>query len=74
MDIYEMAQNVNNQEEFLLFLKTLLKELEENPTEWENTNLKTFLTGIEGYCYDRKYEKLSWNVLSEILLAARVYE
>ncbi len=74
MDIYEIAQNVDSQDKFLSFLKQLLNNLKENPSEWENDNLKAFLTGIEGYCSDKQHENLDWNDLAEILLAARVYE
>lgn len=74
MDIYNMASKVKNQSDFVAFIKALLKNLQENPTEWENIDLKNFLTGIEGYCFDKQEEELKWNTFAEILLAARVYE
>jgi predicted transcriptional regulator len=74
MDIYEIADKISNQEEFHSFMKALIKDLENNPTEWENNNLKSFLNGIEGYCFDKQYVELKWSTIAEILLAAKVYE
>jgi hypothetical protein len=74
MDIYEQAEKVNNQAEFVEFLKAFKKNCKENRAEWENNDLMSFLSGLEGYSIDKPQEELSWKVFAEILVAARVYE
>ena len=74
MNIYEQAEKISSQQEFVEFLKALKKDFKENTTEWENDDLISFLNGLEGYNIDKPQEELSWKVFAEILLAARVYE
>ncbi|MEC3881429.1 DUF7660 family protein [Parapedobacter sp. 10938] len=70
MNIFEQAQKV----EFVEFLKLFKRNLEETPEEWGNNDLASFIKGVTGYSLDSVQEELSWRMLSEILLAARVYE
>ena len=74
MNIYDMVDKIRNQDDFVLFLKKLSQNLIEKPDDWENNDLKNYLSGLEGYCFDKKREKLTWGSFAEILLAARVYE
>lgn len=74
MNIYEQAQKVSSKHEFVEFLKLFKRNLEETPEEWENDDLASFIEGVTGYTLDSVQEELSWRMLSEILLAARVYE
>jgi len=74
MDIYDQAKKVSSQQEFIEFLKSLRRDFSENPNDWENNDLISFLEGIEGYILDIPQEKPSWEVFAKILLAAKVYE
>jgi hypothetical protein len=74
MDIYEQVKKIKTQEEFASFLNYLVKNLKEQPIEWENDNLASFIDGMAGYCIDQKQEAINWQVFAEILLAGKVYE
>lgn len=73
-DISTTALHVKTQQDFINFVKELSNDFTHEPATWENTTVSDFLSGIEGYCLDKTFEKLSWNHLAEILLAATVYE
>lgn len=69
-----MKLKVKNQQDFIRFVKELRNNfIDENET-WDNTNIVDFLGGMEGYCTDKDFEKLSWKSFAEILLASTVYE
>lgn len=74
MDIYKQAEEINNQKDFVKFLNSLQKDLQENLSEWENDSLAKFLDALKGYCSDKDQKKTSWKTFAELLLAARVYE
>jgi len=74
MNIYDKMLQIENQDQFVEFLVLLLKDLKENTTEWENSDLESFIKGMIGYCSDKKFESLEWKKIGEIFLASRVYE
>lgn len=74
MDIYEQSEKIKSQKDFILFLEALKKDFQNNKEEWENGKLEQFLEGLYGYCMDKEQEELSWKVVAELLLAAKVYE
>ncbi|MGN5955886.1 DUF7660 family protein [Sphingobacterium lactis] len=65
---------MSSKQDFLKFISLLRENLEDNSNEWENNDLESFLTGLEGYCIDYDGDDPSWRVFAELLLAARVYE
>ena len=74
MDIYEELKMISSQQDFIDFIKFLQKDFKNNPDDWENDDILNFLSGMEGYTFDKKIEHPSWKDFAEILLAARVYE
>jgi len=74
MDINDLAEKVVNQSDFVNFLKELISDFDINRSEWDNTDLRSFIRGLEGYSYDKQQVELSWRVVAEMLLAATVYE
>jgi hypothetical protein len=74
MDIYDKVEEINNQADFVIFLKSLKKDLKENKEDWENDSLERFLEGLYGYCMDKEEECPTWKVFAELLLGAKVYE
>ena len=84
MRLDERATKVHSRSEFIGFLKAFRKDLEENSEKWENANLNSFLEAmaswiedIEGFYLNQNRsvpDQPSWNMLTEIFLAARVYE
>lgn len=77
--------NVNSRESFGRFLLLLHQDLLENPGEWENKTLLSFLEAanaytedIQGY-YDNTgqqidADKASWKTFADILRGASIYE
>lgn len=74
MGLYEIANQIETQQDFNVFLKALKRDLKSNSQEWENDTLESFIEGLDGYCNDKPQEELSWRIFAELLLAAKVYE
>jgi len=76
---------ITDRQSFVEFLKLLRKDFLENPGEWENKTIDTFLDamseyveGIQAY-YDNTKQNVnadiaSWKVFSDIFQGARIYE
>lgn len=66
---------VKNRDDFIKFLLLFKESLETKPSFWENRSLEAFIEGLYGYILDSKeIEEVNWHILSELLMAARVYE
>ncbi|PIJ46470.1 hypothetical protein [Tatumella sp. OPLPL6] len=75
---------VKNKEEIIRLISGLVKDIKDNPDEWENKNLITYLEAIASWIEDMDgyYENTNkplpkdtdWSVFADILMAARVYE
>jgi len=75
---------VKTKEELVKLISGLAKNIKENPDEWENKDLSTYLEAIASWIEDMDgyYENTNqpfpkdtnWSVFADILMAARVYE
>jgi hypothetical protein len=84
MNLNEQVDAINSREEFVSFVRALLRDFKQDPGSWENDRLESFLNAIAGWVedVDGYYSNLgepvpdqpSWKVLGQILLAAKVYE
>lgn len=84
VDLYTIAKNAKSKDDFVTFLNALLQNLNNNPQEWENTNLSNYLEAMqswtedmEGYYINQNLplpENVHWKVFADILMAARIYE
>ncbi|MGQ1945208.1 DUF7660 family protein [Ornithobacterium rhinotracheale] len=72
-NIYEFAKKVNSKQDFIQFLNFLINDYE-NKNDWENDTIDLFLDGMMGYIQDSLTDEISWKNLTEIFLAAKVYE
>ena len=81
----ELAPLVQTKNDFHEFLVALSQDFAANATEWENSDLPSFLEAlasysqdIQGYYTNTKQpvnaEVPSWRVFAEMLCGARVYE
>lgn len=80
-----MDRKISNRQEFIEFLESFRKDLNENPDNWENIKLDDFLEAmirytadIQGY-YDNTNQNINadipdWRVFADILQGARIYE
>ena len=75
---------VNSKDGLVKFIAALAKDFKDNPDEWENKNISSYLEAIvswiedmDGY-YKNTNQPLpkdtNWKVFADILMAARVYE
>jgi hypothetical protein len=84
MSIFEKAEGVTTHQKFVEFADALLIDLIENRDEWENVTLEHFLESVAAWakCMDVVYknagstlEKQSpWQLVTDVLLAGRIYE
>lgn len=80
----QKSQNVASKTDFVTFMSFLIDDFKNNSSSWENKNLDSYLEAIKSWVEDMDgfYEnsdipvpnEIDWNVFSDILMAARVYE
>ena len=83
-DIIDEAEAVSSRLELAAFLDRLAYSLENDPEDWDNDTLATFIRGwagwvkgMDGYFLNRGEEVPtvpSWSLIAHMTLAARVYE
>lgn len=81
MELYDLAEQAKSKEDFIVFLKALLRDYETNKSKWENPNLEMYLEGMWGFLEDSTDKSLhkvdftpSWKLFAEIMLTASIYE
>lgn len=88
--IHEFVEKIETKLDFERFMVWLLEDFAKNKQQWDDgdgvpKDLERYLDGfygfvlsIDGYYYNRgetvDVSQLSWRILADILLAARVYE
>jgi len=75
---------VSSRDGLVKFIVALAKDLKDNPDEWENKDLSSYLEAIASWIEDMDgyYENTNhplpnntnWKVFADILMAAKVYE
>jgi hypothetical protein len=84
MTLNDQARAIQSRGDFVCFVRALLQDLDRDPGQWENLDLRSYLDALaawvedmDGY-YQNKGEPVpeqpSWKVLGNILLAAKFYE
>ncbi len=84
MTLQEHATNVQSRDDFVRFVREMLRELDSAKQQWENTTLERFLEALAGWSGDMDGyyanrgqvlpEQPSWRLMAEMLLAATIYE
>lgn len=83
-ELFDLANAVNNRQDFIHFTGQMLINLQNHPGEWENDNLGSFLNGLNEFSKDMAgyyrnagedidVENISWRMAAQMLLAASVY-
>jgi len=75
---------VNSKDGLVKLIETLAKDFKDNPDEWENKDLSSYLRAIASWIEDMdEYNEntnqplpndTNWKVFADILMAAKVYE
>ncbi len=84
MTINEHHSAIHSKEDFVRFVKALLKDLHENADSWENNSLERFLEALSAWTEDMDGYYLNqhksvpqqpdWKMLGDMLMASRMYE
>ncbi len=84
LELHEYADNVRTREDLVVFMRMLVKDLDINSDEWENSNLLCYLQALESYIEDMDGafrnagvefpEQPSWDMLAGILYMGKIYE
>jgi hypothetical protein len=84
MTLAEHNNSIRSREDFVAFVKALSKDLRDNPSSWENSNLERFLAAlaawvddIDGYYLNQGKtvpQQPDWKVVGDMLMAAKMYE
>ncbi len=84
MEFEKTIEALNSKEDFIEFINLLVKDLKNNPNEWENKSLESYLKAIsswtedmDGYYINHNLpipSKVEWKVFATILIAAKIYE
>lgn len=83
-DLNQLVNAIRTQDDFVVFVHTLLNDLRKNPDQWENVTLEHYLNavatwseGMEGYFMNTNQtmpKDVNWRIIGQILLAAKFYE
>lgn len=83
-DLHDVFEQVNSKESFLKFISALIKDYQNNQTEWENVTIDNYLDALaawtadmDGYYKHMKTpipENIDWKLFAHMLMAASVYE
>ena len=84
MTLAERNNLIRSREDFVAFVRALSKDLRDNPTSWENSNLERYLEALGAWVEDMDGYYLNqgkpvpqqpdWKVAADMLMAAKMYE
>jgi hypothetical protein len=82
--LIDSINTLKSKEDFIRFIELLVSDLKNNPDEWVNQSLESYLEAVaswtedmEGYYQNNNLPiptEITWNVLANILMAAKMYE
>lgn len=80
----EVLNSTKTKEDFIEFINVLLRDINENPDEWQDKHVISYLESIqswvedmEGYYSNTKQEiprEINWNFIATLLYVGKIYE
>ena len=82
----KQLDKVKTRDDFIAFIKNLLRNLQEHPEEWQNISLEDYLESVAAWVEDMSdiyyrnigkpipKKHLTWKYLAEVLYAGKIYE
>lgn len=80
----EILKKIKSKEDFIEFINVLLKDFNENPQDWEDKQVYSYLESIqswvedmEGYYTNTKQDipkDINWNFVATLLYVGKIYE
>ena len=84
MEVYEKINTIYTKDEFIDFMKFLIKDKEVNPEEWENGSVSEYLEAIvswtedmDGYYRNMNLEvpkNIDWRFIATLFYVGKIYE
>ena len=84
MELHEKIEAISNNKDLADFIEALRTDLVTNPTEWENTNLDSFLEAMSAWVWSMEIaykntgrefpSQPDWAMVADILYTATIYE
>ncbi len=84
MDLSKKVGHIATRDDLANFIGELLQDLKNNPAEWENADLASYLEAMSAWVKDMDGyfqnlgkpvpEKPDWKLFGDVLYAAKVYE
>ena len=75
------SEHIEDKQDFIQFMRSLNKDLIQNPDTWENRDLGSFLSAIENFLIESTEKSLvvvdftpSWDLFATLLYAGKNYE
>lgn len=81
----QLPNHIQNKEDFVQFVLDLKNNLQENPDEWENLSLESYLEAIAYWIKSMEHyyknlqlepplEPINWDFFATVLLVGKYYE
>jgi len=81
MDVMDYVETIATKEDFTKFLKLFHNDFLKGGDHWQNTDLETYILGMEGYLLDYSEHSVvkvdftpSWKLFATLMVVASVYE
>ncbi|MDR2902902.1 MAG: hypothetical protein LBU77_00095 [Clostridiales bacterium] len=79
MDLFDKVHTVTDRNSFINFLSALQNDFVNNPDNWENQKIDTFLDAIQGWLIDYNgsdvdFETPDWKTIAAIFYMGKIYE
>ncbi|MFA5205392.1 MAG: hypothetical protein WC708_13425 [Lentisphaeria bacterium] len=83
-NLHIAAKTVSSREDYIRFLEQMASDFRTNKAAWENQDVSAFLEAMaswiedmDGYYLNQKMDvpaDINWRFMTDVLMAARVYE
>lgn len=83
-ELTQQLNSISSRQDLAAFIQSLISDYESDSESWENKNLVAYLDALSGWTQDMDGlfhnfgrevpEQPSWNLIGEMLLAAKYYE
>jgi hypothetical protein len=84
MNINDPTDAIYSREDFVAFVRSLARNFQDNPDEWENINIWSYLDALAAWTEDMDGlfhntgqplpTNIDWKLIARLLLAAKIYE
>jgi len=74
MELMDLLNEVNDKKSFIIFVVELAKDRKQNPFEWQNDSIESYLESAKSWLEDSERNEISWKLMDEFLYCGKIYE